>query len=222
MNRFLPLGGSRRLSFLLAVLTLLLLPPGFFAQEPEKAHGAGAADAEASAGGDHGGHHTSEKAPGEIVAQIFWAIASFLVVLGVLYKKLFPQILTALDKRAAEIRDALAAAEKAKTEARELMERHESQLEKARREAQAIVDEGKADAVKLKDSMLAGAKKDAEEMVARARREIEQAKVTAVDELTRRSVQLSLELSSRLIRKNLNAEEQQSLIQETIRSLPAA
>ena len=221
MIRFLPLGRGRRLSFIVKLLTVLLLPLGPFAQEPEPAHGAGAAHAEAVSGGDHGGH-APEKAPGEIVAQVFWAIASFLVVLGVLYKKLFPQILTALDKRAAEIRDALAVAEKARAEARELMERHESQLEKARREAQAIVAEGKADAVKLKDSILAGAKKDAEEMVARARREIEQAKVTAIDDLTRHSVRLSLELSSRLIRKNLNAEEQQSLIQETIRSLPAA
>lgn len=183
--------------------------------EPLAAEPAAAAEA-----GHEGGH--AEKSGGQYVSQFIWSVASFLIVLAVLYKKAFPVILASLDKRAADIREALASAEKAKAEAQALMARHDAQLEKARREAQAIIDEGKADAVKLKDSILAGAKKDSEEMVARARREIEQAKVTAIDDLTRRSVQLSLELSSRLIRKNLNAEEQQGLIQETIRGMPAA
>ncbi len=227
MNRnFLP-GASHCLGLAVAALALLLLSPSASAQETEKAHAPEAAQAGApgEAAGEHatgGGEHAAEKSNGQIVAQLFWSIASFLIVLGVLTKKLFPVILASLDKRAGDIREALAAAEKARGEAQELMARHEAQLEKARKEAQAIVTEGKADAVKLKDSILAGAKKDSEEMVARARREIEQAKVTAIDDLTRRSVQLSLELSSRLIRKNLNADEQQGLIQETIRGLPAA
>jgi len=160
--------------------------------------------------------------PNPYIPQFIWAVASFLVVLFILMKKAFPLILAAMDKRAADIRDALAAAERAKAEAQQMMAQHEASLEKARKEAALIIEEGKADAVKVKDSIVAGAKKDAEEMVARARREIELAKTTAMDDLTRRSIQISLELSSRLIRKNLNADEQQGLIQETIRSLPAA
>lgn len=170
-----------------------------------------AAEAEAGAGGGN-----------PYISQFIWAVASFLIVLFILMKKAFPPILAAMDKRAADIRDALAAAERARAEAQQMISQHEASLEKARKEAALIIEEGKADAVKLKDTIVAGAKKDAEEMVTRARREIEQAKTTAVDDLTRRSIQISLELSGRLIRKNLSADEQQGLIQETIRGLPAA
>lgn len=219
-----------------AALALVLLASGQLRSQehaPEKpagadhaaaapAGGAPATEAAQGAGGHGGGHEAPEKTAVTYLSQTAWAILSFVVVLLVLFTKLFPAITQAMDKRAADIRDALAAAEKARAEAQEMMARHESNLEKARKEAAAIIEEGKADAVKLKDTILAGAKKDAEDMVSRARREIEQAKTTAIDDLTRRSVQLSLELSSRLIRKNLSADEQQGLIQETIRGLPAA
>lgn len=217
-----------------AVWILLALPLALPAQAPaekgqgaEKALSAGAEATHATPGGEGEaaeGHaaHPPEKTPAAYISQAVWSIASFLIVLAILMKKMFPAIIQSMDKRAGEIRDALAAAEKAKAEAQEMMARHEASLEKARKESAAIVEEGKADAVRLKDSILAGAKKDSEEMVARARREIEQAKVSAMDELTRRSIQLSLELSSRLIRKNLSADEQQGLIQETIRGMPAA
>jgi F-type H+-transporting ATPase subunit b len=174
----------------------------------------------AAAEGHEGAH--AEKTTEQILSQTAWAILSIVVVLAILLKKLFPPIVQAMDKRAADIRDALSAAEKARAEAQEMMAKHEESLELARKEAAAIIEEGKADAVKVKDSIVASAKKDSEEIAGRAKREIEQAKVNAMDELTRRSIQLSLEISSRLIRKNLNEAEQQGLIQETIRGLPAA
>ncbi len=218
-------------------LALLTISPAFAQErEHEKAGAAAAPAGEADAGpageagpaggaapggeGHEGGH--AEKGTAQILSQTAWAILSFLVVLAILLKKLFPPIVKAMDKRAGDIRDALAAADRARAEAQEMMARHEESLEKARMEAAAIIEEGKSDAQKVKDSILASAKQDAEEMAARARREIEQAKTAAIDDLTRRSIQLSLELSSRLIRKNLSEGEQQGLIQETIRGLPAA
>lgn len=169
----------------------------------------------------HEGAH-AEKGPEQYISQFIWSVLTIVVVLAILLKKLFPPIVQAMDKRAADIRDALSAAERARAEAQEMMAKHEASLELARKEAAAIIEEGKSDAVKVKDAIVASAKKDAEEIAGRAKREIEQAKVNAMDELTRRSIQLSLELSSRLIRKNLNEAEQQGLIQETIRGLPAA
>ncbi len=157
-----------------------------------------------------------------LISTTVWAIVSFLVVLFILSKKLFPPILAAMDKRAQEIRDALEAADRARAEAEEMMKRHEDHLAKAREEAASIIEEGRADAVRLKDSIVAGARKDAEELAARVKRDIEQTKLNAVAELQQLSAKLSVNIASALIRKNLTVEDQRQLIEERIKQFPAA
>ena len=160
--------------------------------------------------------------PPYLISTTVWAIVSFLVVLFILSKKLFPPILAAMDKRAQEIRESLEAAERAKADAEEMMKRHQDDLAKAREEAAAIIEEGRADAVRLKDSIVSSAREDAEELAARARRDIEQTKHNAVSELQQLSAKLSIDIASELIRKNLTVEDQQKLIDERIKQFPAA
>ncbi len=160
--------------------------------------------------------------PPFLPATTIWAIVSFLVVLFILSKKLFPPIMAAMDKRALDIRESLEAAERAKAEAEEMMKRHEDSLATAREEATAIIEEGRADALRLKDSIVASARKDSEELAARAKRDIEQTKHNAVDELQQLAARLSVDIASELIRKNLTVEDQQKLIQERIKQFPAA
>lgn len=157
-----------------------------------------------------------------ILPLTIWAIISFVIVLLVLTKKLFPPIMAAMDKRAEEIRESLEAAERAKAEAEQMIQRHEDQLAKARVEATAIIEEGRADAQKLKANIVESAKKDSEELVGRAQREIEQTKNNAVSELQQLSAGLAINIVNELIRKNLTAEDQKSLIEERIREFPAA
>jgi len=172
------------------------------------------------AAGDEGAH--AEKGVITYVTQFFWACASFVVVLLILLKKLMPPITAALDKRAADIRDALSVAEKARAEAEAMISKHEAHLETARAEAASIIEEGKADALKVKDSIVSSARKEVEEVEARSRREIEQAKTAAVDELDRRAVEISVGIAGKLIGKTIDASEHQGLIQESLRDLQNA
>ena len=160
--------------------------------------------------------------PPYMISTTVWAIISFLVVLFILSKKLFPPIMAAMDKRAQDIRDSLDAAERAKAEAEEMMKRHQDDMAKAREEASGIIEEGRADALRLKDSIVASARKDSEELAARARRDIEQTKHNAVDELQQLAARLSVDIAGELIRKNLTVEDQQKLIEERIKQFPAA
>jgi len=164
----------------------------------------------------------AEKAPRIFIEQTVWAIISFVVVLAILLKKLLPPIVKAMDKRAAGIREALLAAEKARAETREMMAQHEAQFEKARAEAAAIIEEGKADALKVKDGIVQSAKKEAEEISARMRREIEQAKTVAIGELDRRAVDLSIDIAAKLIGRSVNPAEHQDLIRQRVQGLPDA
>lgn len=214
---------TRRFSARRALLGVFLLALPLSLLEAQVEHPAGEAPATAgaeAAAGEHGGH--VEKDAGVYIGQTLWALGSFLVVLFVLLKKVLPPIVQAMDKRAAEIKSGLEAADKAREEAKQMMAQHEARLEEARREAAAIIEEGKADALRVKDSIVESARKESEEVAARSRREIELAKVAAIDELDRRSVELSLDIARHLIHKSLNAQEHQELIQERIRSLRSA
>ena len=151
-----------------------------------------------------------------------WAIGSFVVVLAVLYYKLLPPILKAMDKRADDIRESLDAAERAKTEAQEMIQRHEDSLAKARAEAAAIIEEGRSDAQKLKNSIVEKAGQESAELAARAKRDIEQTKQIAVSELQDLSAQLGVDIANALIRKNLTVDDQKDLIEDRIRNFPAA
>jgi len=158
----------------------------------------------------------ADRAP-PLIPQTIWALASFVVVLIVLWKKVLPLILGAMDQRAREIRDSLAAAEKAKAEAEELMQHHQADLDAARNEARQIIEEGKADAEKVRAQIVEDANREAADISARVTREIELAKQSALQELHLQSVQLSFDLANDLIRKNLDPKDHQGLVDERIR-----
>jgi len=151
-----------------------------------------------------------------VVPPTIWGILIFLTVLLILWRKAFPPITAALEKRAQLIRESLEAAERAKAEAEALIQKHEASLEKARAEARAIIEEGKADALRVKDGIIESAKRESEEIAARARREIELAKRAAVDDLHHQAMQISLDIAAKLIKKNLRPEDHQELIRESI------
>ena len=165
------------------------------------------------AASEEGGAH-----PPYLISSTLWAIISFVVVLSILLKAVFPKILAAMDSRAQEIRDGLDAAEKARAEAEEMMSRHQADLAKAREEAAGIVAEAKSDAEKLGASIREKANAEAEERSQRAVRDIEQAKNTALDSIQRQAAALSVDIASQLIKKNLNADDHNALIDERIAS----
>jgi F-type H+-transporting ATPase subunit b len=165
-----------------------------------------------AAEGGEGGH-----GGGAVIPPTVWGILVFLTVLVILWRKAFPPILQALEKRAQLIRESLEAAERARKEAAEAATRQEDAMEKARVEARAIIEEGKADAHRVKDKIVEDAKREAGELVARARREIDLAKDNAVDELHRQAVDLSMEIASKVIRKTLRPEDHRELIADSIK-----
>jgi F-type H+-transporting ATPase subunit b len=169
----------------------------------------------AEAAVEHGAHELKD----QLVPPTIWAIASFLVVLFVIWKKLLPKINAGLDQRAAQIREALAAATRARAEAEEAMKRHQADLEAARREARAIIDEGKADAERVKADIVQSAHQEKDEILVRARREIGLAKAAALEDLHHRSVELAFDLAERLIEKSLRPEDHEVLIRDRINAL---
>jgi len=107
-------------------------------------------------------------------------------------------------------------AEKAQAELARLNAEGEEIINKARAEAQTILSEGKAASAKLKDEILNDAKEKEKSIVADATKQIQVEKEKAIAEIKSEVVNLSLSVAEKLIKKNLSAEDNKALIDESL------
>ena len=148
-----------------------------------------------------------------------WTILTFLVLLGVLAKFAWNPLLIMLKDREEHIRSSLDDAEKARAELERLNSEGEDIVNKARSEAQTILAEGKSAASKLKDETLNAAKDQAKSILTEAEKQIRVEKDKAIEEIKSEVVDLSLSVASKLIKKNISREDNQALIDESLKNV---
>ncbi|MCK4341031.1 MAG: F0F1 ATP synthase subunit B [Phycisphaerae bacterium] len=176
-------------------------------------------DAHASAPGDgpHGKEAHDKPAlltfdPGAAI----WSIIVFLVLLGLLRVTAWKPILRVLNERESFIHDCIEDAKNERDQAEQLLVEYKAQLEKARDEAAALIDQGRQDAEVVRQRMLEGARGETGEMTERARREIQLATDAAIKELYDRTAELSLDIAARIVGKDLNAADHSRLIEDSL------
>lgn len=145
-----------------------------------------------------------------------WTIITFLLLLTVLAKFAWKPLLNILKEREDFIKSSLNDAEKAQQELARLNAEGEAIINKARGEAQSILAQGKAAATKLKDETLNDAKEKANMVIADAEKQIQVQKEKAIAEIKGEVVNLSLSVAEKLIKKNLNADDNKALIDESL------
>jgi len=165
--------------------------------------------------GSEGGGEGPNLFTGDL-GNILWSLLTFVAVLVVLGKFAWRPILTALQKREDFIRDSLERAKKDREDAEKRLAEYTQRLTTARTEATAIVEEGRRDADVVRRKIEEQAKAEAQASLDRAKREIGIATETAVKELYTLSAKLATDLASRVIRKELNLQEHERLIAESI------
>ncbi len=148
-----------------------------------------------------------------------WTILTFLVLLGVLAKFAWNPLLKMLKDREELIRSSLDDAEKAKVELERLNVEGQDIVNKARSEAQTILAEGKTAASKMKDETLNAAKDQAKVILTEAKKHIRIEKDKAISEIKSEVVDLSLSVAEKLINKNISREDNQALIDESLKNV---
>ena len=148
-----------------------------------------------------------------------WTIITFLILLTLLSKFAWKPLLNALEKREDEITNSLKNAEKARKELERLTTKGDEIIAQARSEAQAIVSEGKKAADQLKESTLLKAKEEAVTNLEQAKEQIQVEKDKAIAEIKGEVVGLSLSIAEKLVKKNLNEEDNKSLINESLKHI---
>ena len=151
-----------------------------------------------------------------------WTILIFLVLLVLLAKFAWKPLLALLDRREEMIRQSLDDADKAKQELQRLQQESKEILSKARVEAQSILAKSRLEAEKLKGELRQEAKGQADSILRDAEKQIQVETEKAIAVIKNEVVDLSLLVASKLIKKNLSKEDNQSLIEESLKQVESS
>lgn len=143
------------------------------------------------------------------IGLFFWQSVLFVLLLLLLRKYAWKPILNAVNQREEGIKDALAAAEKAKLEMQNLQADNEKLLQEARAEREKMIKEAR----ELKTKMISDAKEEAKEeankMIAQAQAAIENEKKSAITDLKNQVATLSLEIAEKVVKEELSSKDKQ-------------
>jgi F-type H+-transporting ATPase subunit b len=148
-----------------------------------------------------------------------WTILTFLILFGALAKYAWKPLLKALENRENMIRSSIADAEKAQQELETINQQSDNVLAKARAESQAILVDGKVAAEKVKEDTLNQAKEKATAIIESAEKQIQVEKDKAISEIKGEVANLAIQVAEKLIQKNLNRDDNQSLIDESLQNI---
>jgi F-type H+-transporting ATPase subunit b len=148
-----------------------------------------------------------------------WTILTFLVLLTLLAKFAWGPLLQALEARQEAIKKSLDDAQQAKGELERLHLESAQIIAKARQEADATITRSRADAEGLREELRAKARAEAEGIVRNAERQIQAETARALQQIRHEAVDLSVAIASKIIQRNLTKEDNERLIDETLRQL---
>jgi len=185
-----------------AAVTLLMMSP---IRAFASGHGGeGAAEPSIWAGGLH---------------NVIWTLVIFLAVLAILGKFAWGPLLAALQKREDFIRDSLERARRERQEAEELLRKYTDQINKARDEASAIVEEGRRDAEAVRRKIEAEARAGADDIVKRSKREIEIAHQHALKEIYQEVADLSTRIAGQIIGREIKPDEHRQFVAQSLEDI---
>ena len=147
---------------------------------------------------------------------MIWTLISFAITFFVLKRYAFGPIQKLIDDRRVRIRDSVEEADRARDEARSLLEEHKALLGQARSDAEGILAEARRIADAQQQRMREETEEDRKRRLEETERQIEQATNQALNELKQAVATLSLEAAEKITRKSLTDSDQRRLIDEAL------
>lgn len=152
---------------------------------------------------------------------MFWTLVVFALLLFVLRKYAWPEILKAVEERERNLEQQIADAARAREEAAGLLAEQKRLLDAARAEARGLLAQAEKVAEAERTVRLEKTKEEQEVLLQRARREIAEERDRAVLQLRREAVDLSLAAAAKLVGKRLDAATDRELVEQFIASMEA-
>ena len=150
---------------------------------------------------------------------MIWTLVCFVITFFVLRKFAFGPIQGAIDERRKRIRESVEEAERARTEARKLLEEHKALIAGAKSEAGGIL----AEARKVADSQRERAREeieaDRQRRLEETRKQIEAETVRALEQIRAEVADLTLIATEKVTGKVLDRDDHKRLIDDAIGEL---
>lgn len=150
------------------------------------------------------------------IPDLVFAIVNFVILMAILRKFLWGPVMKTMDERQKGITDSLEKAAVAKKEADETHAVLAGEIENARRQAKAIVDEAQQAGEAVKSDIIDQAQKSASDMITRAQAEIEQQKLDAIAQLKGEVADLVVITTGKLLGENMSEEQHKVLMDKYI------
>ncbi len=140
---------------------------------------------------------------------VFWSLITFVMLVFILAKYAWKPILHALKIREETIEYALVAAEKARSEVKNLEVTKTQMIEEAKKERDSLIKEAR----ELKQNILGEAKlkaqTEADKIIESARLQIVREKNEAILEFKRKVAELSVDIAGKLLEEELKSTDKQ-------------
>ena len=146
-----------------------------------------------------------------LISHWLWTWVIFGLVFMVLYKFAFKPIREQLEARENRIRETIDKAHEVKSEAEALLDKHRELMDRAKADAQEIINQGRDAAITAKDAIVQSGQEEARASVDRAKREIDLETKKALDEIRRETVDLTIMAASQVIGRSLEDEDHRRL-----------
>ena len=162
-----------------------------------------------------------EKLIGEFsLGLFFWQSLIFIGLLFMLRKFAWKPILDAVNDRETSIKDALASAEAARDEMKNLQSDNQRILKEARAEKEALLKEARTTRSELINGAKEEAQVEAQKILSQAQDAIQSEKRAAVNELREQVGSIAMEIAEKVLQKELENKDRQlelvdQLLQDT-------
>jgi F-type H+-transporting ATPase subunit b len=150
--------------------------------------------------------------PEWFASQIFWLFVTFVVLYLLMSRIALPRVAEILQERREKVSEDLAKAERLKNEAQEIYDAYESELRKAREDAQKVLREANEQIAAEQARRHEAYTKELNQQLDQAEQRIEAAKQDALDNLEGVAADVARSATSKLIGGQIGKDKAQSAV----------
>ena len=144
-------------------------------------------------------------------------LVTFLIMLAVLARYVYPEIVKVAEARQRQIAEQLKAAEEARAAAEQRLKEAEEKLSDARKTAQGVIDAAAKSSEQLRQEMRQKAEEESKRTVEAARKEIEAERDQAVRSVRSEVANLVVAATEKVIGETLDDDKHRQLIDKAIK-----
>ncbi|WP_288638482.1 F0F1 ATP synthase subunit B [uncultured Lentilactobacillus sp.] len=153
------------------------------------------------------------------VGDMLFVMLTFLVLMWLIKLVAWKPVTKMMQDRSDKIVNDIDSAKESRTKAAELAQKRQAELDKARDDANGIINNAKQTGQRQREQIVEDARNEASNLKSSAEKDIEQQRQEALANSRKDVASLSIEIASKIISKELNEDDQKGLVDSYIEGL---